>query len=190
MVKRAAMIRRTLVFCLILAFGHQGFSQASGINLTLQYAHAIVAGDKGIVPSATFGLGFQRDFQRRLGMGVDLNYAARDASSVRAIEVIYSAKYFTADNDGTACYIGSFIGVQSFSGTGGSSSSGDIAHLQFPIGLRAGVRGGLEGYFGEVFTHVGYAIGNGTLSATPSGPLKSEALYFGLGFSFLGFGWE
>ena len=189
MVKRAAIIRRTLVFCLIPAFGPQGFSQASGINLTLQYAHAIVDGDKGIVPSATFGLGFQRDFQKRLGMGLDLNYAARDASNVRAIEMIYSAKYFAADNDGTACYIGSFIGVQSFSGTG-SSSSGDIAHLQFPIGLRAGVRGGLEGYFGEVFTHVGYAIGNGTLQTNSAGNLSSEPLYFGLGFSFLGFGWE
>jgi hypothetical protein len=186
---------RTSILLLGLPLGYAGFSQASGFNLTLQYAHAIVDGDKGLVPSATLGIGFQHDLQQRLGMGVDLNYAGRDGGDVSAFEFIYSAKYFLSDNDATACYIGSFIGVQSFSGTdaysaGGSSASSDISRLQFPVGLRAGVRGGLDGYFGELFTHVGYAIGNGELVSTSSGKLNSEALYFGLGFSFLGFGWE
>lgn len=188
------MALRALFQLLLALIWHTGFSQATGINLTLQYAHAIVDGDKGVVPSATFGLGFQHDFQKRLGMGVDVNYAVRDVGDVSAFELIYSAKFFTADNDGTACYVGSFIGVQRISGpdvsTGAASSSADFSRVQVPIGLRAGVRGGLEGYFGEIFTHVGYAIGNGELVTTASGKLNSEALYFGVGFSFLGFGWE
>lgn len=194
MVKRARLVQRAVAVFLFASAGYHCFSQASGINLTLQYAHAIVDGDKGIVPSATFGLAFQRDFQKRLGMGVDVNYAGRDAGDVSAFELIYSAKFFTADNDGTACYVGSFIGVQRISGsgvsTGAASSSADFSRVQVPIGLRAGVRGGLQGYFGEIFTHVGYAIGNGELLSTPSGKLNSEPLYFGVGFSFLGFGWE
>ena len=176
-----------LLPCLLL--GQAGFSQSTGFNLTLQYAHAIVDGDKGIVPSATVGLGFQRDFQKRIGMGLDVNFAQRDGSRIQTIEAIYSAKFFTSDNDATALYIGSFLGVQSYSG-GSGTSAGDVSHLQFPIGLRAGLRGGLEGYFGELFTHVGYAIGNGELVSTSSGKVNSAPLYFGLGFSFLGFGWE
>ncbi len=127
-------------------------------------------------------------------MGVDLNYVGRDQGNVSAYELIYSAKYFTADNDATACYIGSFIGVQSISGTSlhtsGISASGDFSRVQVPIGLRVGVRGGLDGYFGEIFTHVGYAIGNGELVSTSSGKVNSAPLFFGVGFSFLGFGWE
>lgn len=186
--------RRALPILLFLAVCHGVFSQATGINLTFQYAHALVDGDKGIVPSTTVGLGFQRDFQRRIGMGVDLNYASRQNGGLQAFEAIYSAKYFLSDNDATACYIGSFLGVQSISGTdvhtGTVSTSVDFSRVQVPIGLRAGVRGGLEGYFGEIFTHVGYAIGNGELVSTSSGKVNSEALYFGVGFSFLGFGWE
>jgi hypothetical protein len=186
---------RSIPLLLLLMTCRVAFSQTTGINLTLQYAHALVDGDKGIVPSATAGLGFQHDFEKRLGMAVDLNYAVGEESDVRALEAIYSAKFFTSDNDATAFYIGSFLGVQRLSGSGStstgiSSASGEFSHLQFPIGLRAGLRGGLEGYFGEIFTHVGYALGNGTLVPTSSGGMNSEALYFGVGFSFLGFGWE
>jgi hypothetical protein len=74
--------------------------------------------------------------------------------------------------------------------TGPSHTTADVSHVQFPVGLRAGVRGGLQGYFAEVFTHVGYAIGSGELVSAGSSSLNSRSLYFGLGFSFLGFGWE
>jgi hypothetical protein len=193
MVIRIPLVGPLLAMLLLAAFSPACFAQATGINFTLQYAHAIVEGDRGIVPSATIGLGFHRDFQRRIGMGVEVNYAKREGSDLKAFEAIYSARYFTGDNDGTSFYLGSFLGVQRISGQGERTSTAEVqnvSRVQFPVGLRIGLRGGLDGYFGELFTHVGYALGNGTLLTTSSGTMDSAPLYLGLGISFLGFGWE
>ncbi len=175
-------------------------AQATGLNLTFQYAHGLLADDKGFVPSTTVGLGYQRDFQRRIGMGVDVNYAMHQGDAFQAFEVIYSAKYFTSDNDATAFYLGSFLGFQKLSGDGrtytgtvnGSSQYEDvrISRTQIPVGLRMGVRGGLQGYFAELFFQAGYNLGNGELYSSKEGAVSSKPLFMGLGFSFLGFGWE
>jgi hypothetical protein len=167
--------------------------QATGLNLTLDYAHKLVQEDEGIVPTATFGLGIQHDFDRRIGMGVDVFYSAGEQYNINALELIYSAKYFTSSNEYTSFYIGSLVGVQILSGSGsvnGISGSVDVSHIQIPVGLRAGLRGGLEGYFGELFVQGGYAIGHGELYRNSTGSVNSAPLYFMFGLSFLGFGWE
>ena len=170
-------------------------AQATGINVTLEYAHALVAGSKGLVPTGTFGLGVQRDFDRRLGMGADVFFSGGGDDNINALEFIYSAKYFTSSNEYTSFYLGSLLGVQVLSGSGysnvgGVSGSIAVSRVQIPIGLRAGLRGGLEGYFGELFVQGGYAIGNGELFRTAAGAVNSAPLYFGFGLSFLGYGWE
>lgn len=191
---------RSLVLGLSLIFTTCVLAQATGFNFTIQYAHPLVDGDKGMVPSGTFGMGVQHDFTDRLGVGLDVNYSSREDAEVHAWEVIYSTKYFTSDNDGTALYIGSLIGLQSYGGTGEEyigSSNGytdyrtvEVSNIQIPVGLRTGVRGGLDGYFAEIFVQAAYNIGNGVLYNGPEGPVKSSPMYFGVGFSFLGFGWD
>jgi hypothetical protein len=170
-------------------------AQATGINITLDYGHRLVEDDRGFVPTATFGLGVQRDFDRRIGMGVDLFYSAGEQYSVNALEFIYSAKYFTSSNEYTSFYVGSLLGVQLLSGSGygisgSNNGSVEVSHVQIPVGLRAGLRGGLDGYFGELFVQGGYAIGNGELYRNSAGSVNSAPLYFMVGLSFLGFGWE
>jgi hypothetical protein len=169
--------------------------QATGLNITLDYGHKLVEQDRGFVPTATFGLGVQHDFDRRIGMGVDLFYSAGEQYSVNALEFIYSAKYFTSSNEYTSFYVGSMLGVQLLSGSGygivgSNNGSVEVSHVQIPVGLRAGLRGGLEGYFGELFVQGGYAIGNGELYRNSAGSVNSAPLYFMVGMSFLGFGWE
>ena len=190
---------RFIVVVLACATIHRIHAQATGLNLPFHYAHPLVEGAKGIAPSTVIGLGIQHDFDRRIGMGVDVNYGSSQEEQVRSLEVIYSAKFFATDNDRTAVYIGSLIGFQRLSGTspkysttqnGPVTGGEEYSHIQIPIGLRAGLRGGLQGYFGELFAQVGYALGNGELYTSNGIAVNSAPIYFSVGFSFLGFGWE
>lgn len=168
-------------------------AQATGLNVTLHYLQPLTNSPENKFSSTIVGLGIQHDFARRIGMGLDVNYGASASDPVSALEVVYSAKFFASDNDATSLYIGSLIGVQRLSGTNDFSSAGEeFSHIQIPVGIRAGLRGGLQGYFGELFAQAGYAIGNGELYQNNAGTvsISSSPLYFSVGFSFLGFGWE
>lgn len=186
---------RILVALSFSVFSTLLHGQATGLNLTLDYGHKLVRKDEGFIPTATFGLGVQHDLDRRIGMGVDLFYSAGEQYAINAFEFIYSAKYFTSSNEYTSFYVGSLLGVQVLSGSeygmvGSTNGTVDVSHVQVPIGLRAGLRGGLDGYFGELFVQGGYSIGNGELYRTTTEGVNSAPLYFMLGSSFLGFGWE
>ncbi len=192
---------RSLVLTTLLLLASFMMGQATGINFLIEYGHPLTDTDKGFASSVAFGMGLQHDFTDRLGASLEVRYAASDKQDdLHAWEVIYNAKYFTAENDGTAAYIGSLIGVQSYGGTGLEpvpNSYGytdyravEISHVQFPVGLRAGVRGGLDGYFGELYVQAGYSIGSSFLFNGTDAPVNSSATFFGVGLSFLGFGWE
>ena len=141
--------------------------------------------------------GRAQNFEPRFGIAVDLFYNY-DQNQRHATDGIFSAKYFTSDNDATAFYFGSFIGVRSVKATeteysasySGGMKQVDHTQLQFPIGLRAGLRGGLDGYFGELFAQAGYAIGSGPLYELEGETYQGRPLYLMVGFSFLGFGWD
>ncbi len=116
-------------------------------------------------------------------------------------DAIYSAKYFLWDNnDQTSFYIGSFFGLQrvkatveALSHTGPGQYSvprSDHTRVQFPLGIRAGVKGGLDGFFGELFAQLGYAIGNGDLYTSEGVKAATSPVYFTVGVSFLGGGWD
>lgn len=174
---------RTLIVASALAFSTAATAQATGVNFTIMYGHSLYSHQPGFSPNTTYGFGVQHDLSDRLGFGVDVNYVSTGYSSTDAWEFMYHAKYFASDNDATAFYIGSFIGVQ--------NASGDYPFVTLPIGLRTGVRGGLEGYYAELFLQAGYSIGSGELVRYPEGGvLESKPLFFGIGVSFLGFGWD
>lgn len=188
-----------LFLCATATFAH---AQASGFNVTVAYGHGLVQHAKfeGEVSTAV-GLAYQHDFSQRFGIGLDAVLGFdRTNTSDRSYEGIYSAKYFFSDNEGTTGYIGTFIGVQSLKAdvtehvaTGPGYYS--IQHvkaskIQVPVGIRMGLRGGLDRYFGELFIQAGYALGNGKFYKADGVIVKTTPLYFSVGGSFLGFGWD
>ncbi|MBS1941478.1 MAG: hypothetical protein JST38_11460 [Bacteroidetes bacterium] len=191
-------ISRLGLFTLLVIVGGAAHGQASGFNFTIGYGPGMVKGLSNSRQLASgLGLAYQQDFEPRFGMALDLNYRM-DNVDVHAVDGIISAKYFTSDNDATAFYIGSFFGIQSLKATSreyaspgiGSAVMKDHTKLQFPIGLRAGVRGGLDGYFAELFAQAGYMIGNGQLYTSEGEQVSTSPVFLSIGFSFLGFGWD
>lgn len=177
-------------FFILVFHAHIAAAQNSGIKLVLDGYHPYIldapAGDRGAL-----GLGFDRDIDGHLGWGLELKYgwSGRDEGSL--FEAIYHASYFTPDNGTTAFYVGSFLGIQRLSGTVSRSSSNwnvdeetGYSRTQFPVGLRLGVRGPLDGNFAELFGQFGYVLGNGTLA----GDMRTNPLCISIGFCY-GTGW-
>lgn len=121
--------------------------------------------------------------------------------------VIYRTSAFTGGGDG-GFYVGSFIGVRrarqtyelsyAFSTTTYVSGNGPfeertvVDQTVFPIGLRCGLRGPVDGFVSDVYVQLGYQIGAGAPS-TQRSYLRSylrdtNGLVFTLGFAF-GVGW-
>lgn len=121
--------------------------------------------------------------------------------------VIYRTSAFTGEGDG-GFYVGSFIGVRRarqtyelsyvFSPTTYVSGNGPfeqrtvVDQTVFPIGLRMGLRGPVEGWMSDLYVQLGYQIGSGAPS-TPRNYLRSDlrdtnGLVFTLGFAY-GVGW-
>lgn len=199
------VIGKALVTVVLFTAGHLVYGQASGLNFTIGFADPIqVTGDTYHEPRSVIGLAYQQDLDHRFGVALDFFYGTHGYDPVleRSYDLIYSAKYFTSDNDdATSFYLGTFFGLQSIKATVEEeipNSSGytsyrtsDHGKLQFPLGIRVGVRGGLDGYFGELFAQAGYAVGNGTIYHSSDGvTVATTPLYFTLGFSFLGVGWD
>ncbi len=203
MVKEQQMIFkfRSAMVIALLVLASSAFSQASGFNFTLEYGHRLVDRDppSRFTSAVGLGLAYQQDFSNRFGAGLDFFWGG-DSEGAQSFEGIYSAKYFFTDNSSTAPYIGSFIGVQSLKdsyseiiplGNGYTDYNYvEVKKLQVPVGLRAGLRGGLDGYFGELFVQAGFAIGSGDFYVSNGKQVKSSPLFFGVGLSFLGFGWD
>lgn len=121
--------------------------------------------------------------------------------------VIYRTSAFTGGGDG-GFYVGSFVGVRrarqtyelsyAFSPTTYVSGNGPfeertvVDQTVFPIGLRCGVRGPIEGFLSDLYVQLGYQIGSGAPS-TPRNYLRSDlrdtnGLVLTLGFAY-GVGW-
>lgn len=194
-------IRHSVTACLLCLPGLGALAQANGLKLSVDYAHRLLSydgpgGSRFFTGATAIGLGYERDLTQRIGFGVELRYVGGEDG--KGYEALYNARYFTSDNGYTAFYLGTFLGVQRAHGTYSTRTitTGGIvmydeksyAHLQMPVGLRMGVRGGLEGFFAEAFFQVGYAIGAGG-EEYPGSSYSYDPLFVGLGFS-IGAGWE
>ena len=165
----------TLMVCSIF-----GCAQGSGVKILGDLYHPYIKdgprGDQGAL-----GLGFDRDLNHRLGWGLDLKYGWAGNGEGEMIAAIYHSKFCFSDNAAPAFYLGSFLGWQRIRHVDHGEA---YARTQFPIGVRAGVRGSLDGGFGELFTQFGYAIGNGTLSED----VRTNPLSISIGLCY-GTGW-
>ena len=196
------LLYRSLLAGLLFSCTATAWSQASGFNLNIFYGHGLLKGEKAIDWGGAGGsLGYHHDLSSRFGLALNVGIAG-DNLGASSVEGIYGAKYFFSDNDETAVYIGSFIGVQSLKASVSEYVSTnpngafnyrtiEASKLQVPVGLQLGLRGGLDGFFGELFIQAGYAIGSGDFySISPNETVKTSPLYFSLGLGLLGFGWD
>ena len=182
-------LSRSLLAAVLLSSASAAWAQASGFNLNIFYGHGLLKGEKTIDWGGAGGsLGYHHDFGPRFGLAFTVGIAGDDLGA-SSVEGIYSAKYFFSDNDETAVYLGSFIGVQSIKATD-TNPTVKASKVQVPIGLQTGVRGGLDGFFGELFLQAGYNLGSGNFYPTSEGMVKTSPLYFSLGLGILGFGWD
>ncbi len=162
----------------------------------------------------SMGVDAVMDLQRATESGttVDIQYAGYTASyqmADRLFSITYRTAYAFSDNDGTSAYIGTFLGFRSFkqlldlnyvdsntggwvSGNGPFVQSAEGKKAIFPVGLRLGVRGSLEGGFADLYTQLGYNIGGGDDAFTEAYFTGEEfdltSMAFTLGLAY-GFGW-
>lgn len=128
--------------------------------------------------------------------------------NIKGWTLMYHAHYFLSGTD-EGFYMGSFLGVrrvrqQWFLGQvtapnsywsndqGPFAARPEGADLVFPIGVRVGVRGALDGWYQDLYFHAGLQLGAGRLDyrepyLVASAP-RTSGFTFGLGYAF-GVGW-
>lgn len=124
----------------------------------------------------SYGLGYDHDFSERTSFTVLVSRYIE----VGEMEIGYRSNYHFMDNDGASFYMGPNIALR----TGGDARTG------LPIGMHMGVRGGLQGFYADLFAGVRYRVGSKELG--PSERLSLDNLpgttfMFGLHF---GIGWD
>ena len=124
------------------------------------------------------GLGYDQDLNDRLSLGIQGRILL---SNEAKWSVSYRSAYHLADNDEASFYIGPQVAVMSYETRNGNSTL-------VPIGMRCGVRGGLERFYADIFAAVNYTIGASGVELTSRDPALSASLIeIGL---HMGWGWD
>jgi hypothetical protein len=130
------------------------------------------------------GIGFDHDLNER--MSILLTARAIFGGFKEEFSVDYRSAYHFADNSSSSFYMGPVIGVRKTLGQGGA--------LTLPMGLRMGVRGGLDRWYGDLYAGFQYRpFLSGTYIQSDNYSWQREVrrlpvgLYAGLD---IGFGWE
>lgn len=129
--------------------------------------------------TAHYGLGYDHDLNRRLSVAGQVRYVP----GVEVFSLDYRSAYHFADNDGGTFYMGPQVGYRRF--------SNETASV-IPVGLRFGVRGGLQGFYADLHAGVFNSLGDldGINAKTGSGRLVDVSpISFGFGLH-MGLGWE
>ncbi len=153
------------------------------------------------------GLDFSTDMRwsKQYSMPVQALGTANYAERVRSIGVQYRSQYHFMDNDGTSLYLGPTIGLRAVRqmieyseevfnigwGTSYIQRERKDNGLLFPLGLRVGVRGTLDGGYADLYVAVGTNLGsNEPICDLPF--LVDESMpnktFFQAGFCY-GIGW-
>ena len=219
------MIGRTILLSAAVASSITVMAQSSGIRFIFPEFSKVYA-EKSPWTSFQLGMGYDHDFNERITMGLDVLLDLRREESGLYVDIPYggytaqyilhdkffSAQYrtaysFSANDDGTHVYLGTFVGVRAFKQTAelfsvtdpnGYNDNGSFVQLAegtktlIPMGLRFGIRGTLEGGYADLYTQFGYVVGGGESVFTqayltgPEFDLASSSLTLGLAY---GFGW-
>lgn len=131
-------------------------------------------------------------------MGYTAEYQVRPRSWAMTYRAVYHL-----NNDGTGFYMGSFLGVRqarqqleleyvlsdySSDGERYFAQRAEATRTVFPIGIRLGVSGEMDGWYGDLYAQIGYQIGGGDMDFAH--PYLAEAAHPLTGFTYtLGYAW-
>lgn len=126
---------------------------------------------------AQFGLGHDRDLNERMSLNVSFMLVSEGGWMAS-----YRSAYHFSDNDASSFYIGPTVGVRNVDVHGGM--------LVFPMGMRMGVRGGLERFYADLYAgaHINVGAGKRPLTETGMGYYDLRTGSFCVGLD-LGWGW-
>jgi len=96
--------------------------------------------------AAVYGLGYDQDLNTRLSLAAQFRYGTDGTAS--HLQFDYRTAYHLADNGSSSFYLGPQIGVRSYQ----SGVEGTVV----PLGMRVGVRGGLQGFYADL--HAGFFV--------------------------------
>lgn len=133
--------------------------------------------------SQAFGIGYDHDLNERLSYLITARLVFGGLAD--GFSVDYRSAYHFNDNSSTSFYMGPTLGVR--------RSTYEEGATMLPVGLRMGVRGGLERWYGDLFAGFQfmpilsgyyYEEGDYTVKRTTSLP---ATIYVGVD---VGFGWD
>ena len=169
MITPARWLFAALLVCAVASVYAQG-----GMRLIV-YNYEPVFEDAGLV--AHYGIGYDHDLNERVSSA----FSFRLAPEIDSYVVNYRSAYHFSDNDRGSFYFGPTVGVRTFTG-------GDGPTL-VPIGLRMGIRGGLERFFADVYAGFQYNAGAGKpVSDADGADVSANAATYVIGFD-VGWGW-
>ncbi len=101
--------------------------------------------------SQHFGIGYDQDLNDRLSLGLQ----GRIGTDGDTWAINYRSAYHMAENTSGSAYFGPIVGFRHFK---------ELEKNIYPVGLRFGVRGGLERFYADLHAGVQYNVGAGSVS--------------------------
>lgn len=164
---------RTLLFAL-LALSSLRSSAQFGIRAIPWNFEQVYKGAE----STHMGLGVDHDLHERLSIGLDFRSMMGAGFTVE-----YRSQYHFADNSSSSGYVGTSIGYRSL--------NREISKTMVPVGIRLGLRGGLQGFYADLHAGAKYQAGGGSCVQTRDqlSDVQLNSLTFFVGLD-LGIGWD
>lgn len=166
---------KTLTMVLLLMTAGTSFAQG-GIRWILLNYEPVFKGMEGDM--VHMGLGYDHDVNERLSYGIDLRHSFDSESWVGT----YRSRFHFSDAGSTSVYFGPSIGVRSIAAR--------RSKVLVPLGLRLGLRGGLENFFGDIYAGVIYNAGHkGDVLFAEDFIYTIRPVTFSVGLD-IGWGWD
>lgn len=164
-----------LVLVITLSLSSTMVSQAQG-GVRLIFWDAMRFGRSNW--ATCFGLGYDHDMNERLSLGIQARVLA-ESDAQWAVD--YRTAFHLSENDQTSFYIGPQVSAIGYEAPDGNS-------MLFPIGMRCGVRGGLERFYADVFVATHYTVGSAAVrSESRDRTMGASTIELGL---HMGWGWD
>jgi len=163
------------------------YTLALGVGLLIASAAQAQGGIRGIFwnvepitaglqnDAFSYGLGYDQDLSDRTSLG----FSMRFFSGLQGWALTYRSAYHFSDNESSSFYMGPTFGVRSLGNFG----------MQVPIGMRVGVRGGLERFYADLYAGAHFVAGKSGRVVSDAGgiaDLRQGSFCVGLD---LGWGW-
>jgi hypothetical protein len=131
---------------------------------------------KSVATGLHYGIGYDQDLNERLSLNVSFRWTANGWVAN------YRSAFHFSDNTESSLYMGPSIGVRSVGERDGA--------ICVPVGLRSGLRGGLERFYADLYVGMHANLGGGGRSLLYDGRVAPDLLRASLCIGLdLGWGW-